>query len=96
MQNEKQLEEAGLEDFIRTNLPRFIEIPNRYTDELIGLNLFLLFSQNETSALRFVEFIESHFQVSIADWEVDYFFFSDIETMKQVIQRNNDVQKSSV
>ncbi|MBW8686000.1 hypothetical protein [Chitinophaga rhizophila] len=77
-----------LESYLLSELKGRIDIPPAFTDELIHLNLLYLFSQDDHSALQWVAFLEAHFQISIPDNEVDYYFFSSLEHMAAVIFRH--------
>ncbi|MBX2968295.1 MAG: hypothetical protein KF803_02905 [Cyclobacteriaceae bacterium] len=77
--------DQDIESFLLRELKRFVDIPSGYGEELIRLNLFFLFCQNDTVALRFTAFIEEYFQIQIPDGEVDYYFLSDLTIMSRTI-----------
>ncbi|SFW13494.1 hypothetical protein [Chitinophaga sancti] len=78
-----------LESYLLSELRARLPVPQLFTDELIRLNLLYLFSQDDSASLQWVAFIESRFEISIPDHEVDYFFFSSLEHMAAVIIRHS-------
>lgn len=76
---------SEIEEFLLSNLPRFVEIPDGYNEQLVRMNLLYLFSQNDHCAVNFITFVEQHLQIEIPDYKVDYFLLSDIRIMAEVI-----------
>lgn len=77
--------DQDIESFLLEELKKFVDIPLGYNEELVRLNLFFLFCQNDTAALRFIAFIEEYFQIQIPDGEIDYYFLSDLTIMSKTI-----------
>lgn len=73
---------------LMTELRRHLKLPDKYTDEIIRLNLPYLFAKDDLAASEWFSFVEQKFNVNIPDEEADIFFLSSVEEMAMIIVRN--------
>jgi hypothetical protein len=73
--------------FLLGALRQHLRVDQKYTDDLLTLNLFNFFIQDETATIRWVAFLEKKYHISIPDNEVDIFFFSDLDHMTATVQK---------
>jgi len=76
-----------LETYILEELKRHLKLEDRYSPEFIDWNLPFLLAREDHSAVNWVSFLESNFQIHIPDDEVDYFFFSSVRQMAETIRK---------
>jgi hypothetical protein len=62
-----------------------LKLPRELPQEFIDLNLGFFFSKDEKTANDWFNFIESYYNITIPEDEVDYFFFSDFDHMAKTI-----------
>lgn len=85
----RTLEEEQLSAvFLLRKLREHLAVPDKYTDDMVKLNLLFLFAADEYRAIHWVQWLEDYFKITIPDQEVDTFFFSDVSVMQRTIEHH--------
>jgi hypothetical protein len=83
----RRAKHSELELELFTHLRIHLEIPGKFTNELIELNLPYLFARDQYSAINWLKFMESEYQISIPDGSADIFLLSSVKEMARLIRR---------
>lgn len=81
------MDTADIEKYLLKELIVHLELPERYNEELININLPYLFAKDNHSAINWLKRVEKEFEIEIPDNDADLFFFSSIEQMACVIKK---------
>ena len=81
------------QDYIIHQIREILAIDEKFPDNFVATNLLYFFIQNEANSAQWIKVIEQHWNIKITDHQIDFFFFSDLELMVEVI--TNHVNQSS-
>ena len=86
------VDRSELKKYLLEALRTHLELPLKYTPDLIDLNLPYLFAKDEDSAVDWIRKLETEFNLDIPDNEADLFFFSRIDEMVNTILKHSSLK----